>query len=384
MLIPRFFLRASTIAGAAALAAGAAVPASGAVTPPWRVVKTFGPAAGVWSENLAASGAGNAWSTWTACGPCSPTETIQFHLVHSAGGGWTPQAVPSALASTAQATESIGTSSASNLWLFSGSGASARALRWNGSSWHLQTLPSWVVRTNLSGTTSIVTPVFGPASAWVFSLGQDAISSPSHYAARWNGSSWAKVTLPGVPSEVSVVSPSDIWVLGSPPQALSKSILMHWNGSAWRTVSVPAVKPPSGAIEFVRDLAAAGPGNVWLQRDIEQGSSGATTLYLLHWNGTSWTKVTPGFPTSLVDYLAPDGNGGIWMAANGPAPAYQWRFYHDSSGHWSMSAVPAAAGTSVLDVIGLAHIPGTHSLWAAANLSGSGNTIDGAILKYGP
>ncbi len=88
----------------------------------------------------------------------------------------------------------------------------------------------------------------------------------------------------------------------------------------------------------------------------------------------------------LTDYLAQDEHGGVWMAVNGPAPAFQWRFYHDNAGHWTQQAVPAATGTSVLDVIGLTWIPGTRSLWAAANMSvpTPANDVDGSALKYGP
>jgi len=84
--------------------------------------------------------------------------------------------------------------------------------------------------------------------------------------------------------------------------------------------------------------------------------------------------------------MAQDGHGGVWLAANGPAPAYQWRFYHFHAGHWAVRAAPAAAGTSLLDVTGLTWIPRTHSLWATANLTPTGhpNQIIGATLRYGP
>ena len=54
--------RALILIGAGALAITAAVvPATAAASPAWRVVKTFGPAEGVWSDNFAVSGSKDAW-----------------------------------------------------------------------------------------------------------------------------------------------------------------------------------------------------------------------------------------------------------------------------------------------------------------------------------
>jgi hypothetical protein len=150
-------------------------------------------------------------------------------------------------------------------------------------------------------------------------------------------------------------------------------------------VPIPKVTPPRGAVEFSADLAATGPADAWLDRVIEQGSAGAQTLYLLHWNGRSWAQVKLGFPTSFVDFMTQDGHGGVWMVANGPARAFRWFTYHLNAGHWTRYAVPVAKGLSLLDLTGISWIPGTRSLWATGNMTGppNGNAIYGAILKYG-
>jgi hypothetical protein len=151
-------------------------------------------------------------------------------------------------------------------------------------------------------------------------------------------------------------------------------------------VRIPTVTPSAGAVEFPADLAAVGPADAWLAPDIEQGSAGARTLYLLHWNGRSWTRVSLAFPTSFVDFMTQDGHGGIWMVANGPARAFRWFTYHLNAGHWSRFTVPVAKGLSLLDLPGISWIPGTRSVWLTGNMAGppNGNAIFGAILKFGP
>ena len=378
------------VAGAAVVAA-AVLPASAATSPAWRVVKTFGPAEGVWSDNFAVSGANDAWSTWIACKPCGGNNPVtHFYVEHSAGTTWRQVRVPASLEGAAEASVAIGASAYKNLWLFQPATSSrsprAHVLRWNGSKWRRQAIPSWAVHLNLSGTYDIVPAVFGPKSVWVFSMGVDAFTNPGHYVARYNGHRWTKLQLPAVPNQVSVVSEHDIWALGSTIATKGKpstSILMHWNGKRWSTLAVPSAHVPKNATENVLNPVALGPANVWIQRDIERGLAGAATLYLLHWNGQRWSRVTLAAGISGVDYMTPDGHGGLWLAANGPKPSFTWYLYH-LNGKWARYSVPAVKGTTVGDLISLNWIPGTRSVWAAGNMlqPGSSGGIIGAILKH--
>jgi hypothetical protein len=212
--------RALVLGGAAAVALSTAiVPASAATSSGWRVVKTFGPAEGVWSDNFAVSGAKDAWSTWIACNPCSGSNPVtDFYLEHSAGTTWKKVGVPSSLTTAAESSVAIGASSGRNLWLFEPASSSkakrAHVLRWNGT-WHRQAIPTWVLHINLSGTFNVVPAVFGPKSVWVFSTGVDAFTNPDHYVARYNGHAWSKMQMPGVANQVSILSQNDIWALGT-------------------------------------------------------------------------------------------------------------------------------------------------------------------------
>lgn len=389
---PSIARRALVLTGSAALAlAGAIVPASGATSPAWRVVKTFGPAEGVWSANLAISGAKDAWSTWIACKPCGGGKPVtHFYVEHSAGTGWKDIRVPASLEHDAESSVAIGASSYRNMWLFdppTPQSARTTVLRWNGRTWRARAIPAWAVHGNLSGTFDIVPAVFGSRSVWVFSMGQDAFTNPDHFVARYDGHTWTKLPMPAVPSQVSILSQQDIWALGYTVATKAKpstSILMHWNGKHWHTLAVPTARVPAHSVEYVQNPVALGPADVWLQRDIVRGTAGAATLYLLHWNGRSWHRVAIPSQISGVDYMTQDGHGGLWLAANGPKPAYRWYFYH-LNGKWTRYSVPAANGTTVGDLIGVSWIPGTRSVWATGNmfLPGTNGGIIGAILKRG-
>jgi hypothetical protein len=159
--------------------------------------------------------------------------------------------------------------------------------------------------------------------------------------------------------------------------------MMHWNGKRWSTVTVPTVHVPKNATEDVLNPVALGPADVWIQRDIERGLAGAATLYLLHWNGRHWARVSTPKNVSAVDYMTQDGHGGMWLAVNGPEPKYTWYIEHLNR-KWTRFSIPAAKGTTVGDLINLSWIPGTRSVWATGNMfqPGTNGGIIGAIIKH--
>jgi hypothetical protein len=381
--LTRQLIAATAAIGLTLSSAFPAAAASPQTTSGWSVSQTFGPADGVWGDTFAADSPSDAWTTWVACGPCSGNPTELSYLDHWNGSAWSPVTVPAGLAKYAQNPLSIGASSASNAWLFD----PHDVLRWNGTTWSLRSIPDWVVHSNLSGETDIQTAVFSPDSVWVFSLGTDSITSPAHYAAEYNGKTWSKVTLPGVPDEVSVVTADDIWVLGVTPSSVTSNnpdyILMHWNGTSWSSTALPTVTPPKNTIEDPGGLAGTGASDAWVPWSVTRGTAGAVTTYLLHWDGTSWARVKLGLPISEVSDLTQDGHGGLWLDDNGPAPDYTWYLDHLSGGKWTRDTVPVASGDSLLELSGVTSVPGSSSVWAQGDMT-SGSNIYGAILRYNP
>ena len=342
-------------------------------------MKTLGPFEGDGTPLIAATSASNAWYTWSAIGTNGKD---QSNVLHWTGTTWRSVPVPASLASYVQRDVALGVVSAQNVWIFSETQYPVTtALRWNGRDWYKQAIPAWVIHGNLSGTVSAQAAAFSASNLWVFSEGQDKLSSPDHYAARYNGRSWSKVNLPVVPGQVSAVSPTDIWVLGRKPSNPSVPLLAHWNGKKWSTLALPSVKVAKGTIDQVADLTALSATDVWAFNYVMVGTAGSAPTYLLHWNGKAWSRVSIKYPSSDAYNLTPDGHGGLWMTGNGPGPAYQWRFYHRTeSGQWTEYV---AGASDKINLIGTAPIPGTSSLWATAQTFGK-TTVSAEILKYGP
>lgn len=388
----RFVRRALTLVGVAGLTLAATLPASATAAhatataanataaPGWRVVKTLGPFDGDGQPLISATSAADAWYTWSALGT---DDKDQSHVLHWTGAAWQSVPVPASLTSYVQDNVALGVVSARNVWLFSENQYPVTtALRWNGGDWYKQAIPPWVTFMNLSGTVSEQVAAFSASNLWVFSEGQDKFANPDHYAARYNGHSWSKVTLPVLPSQVSAVSPTDIWVLGRKLSNLNVSMLAHWNGAKWSTLALPSVKVAKGTTDQVAGLTALSASNVWAINDETVGEAGAATTYLLHWNGKTWSRAYLKYASSYAYNITADGHGGIWMAAAGPGPAYQCRFYHrTAAGQWAENVVGASNKISLL---GTARIPGTSSLWATAETFASNTTVSAEILKYGP
>src|SRR3984957_5180263 len=170
---------------------------TGAKSSGWGVVPTVGPDNQDVSGSVAASSASDAWSVWTGS-----HYTAVERLV---GGAWTRVAVPAKLTGYVRSAVAFDGASPGDFWLFDSYRANY-ALRFTGSAWTLQQIPSWVLQQRSGGGLSAATTsVFGPDNVWVFGLDAGA------YAAHYNGRGWSKVRLPAAPDEVSAVSPDDIW-----------------------------------------------------------------------------------------------------------------------------------------------------------------------------
>jgi hypothetical protein len=381
---------ASTVIGVAfqtGVASAANTPSAAASG--WHVFTTVGPRHGNTNvANIVATGSTDAWSTWGVCSPCSgPSLKVTFRVERWNGRDWRVISVPKRLAKYASNSVAVGASSSRDAWLFNAGTIASKPLHWNGTRWSVHAIPAWVVQGNLSGTTSLAVADFGRAGMWVISQGQKSFQPTTYLAGFFDKGRWHKVKLPGIPGPVAAVSPTDVWALASPLNLPShpRQFLMHWNGRRWRTLAVP--KPttiPPNSVESVSDPVAMGPRNVWLQRDIETGTQGARTLYLLHWNGKAWHRVKLGKPTTGVDEMARDGHGGLWLVANGPGRAFRWFFDHMSGGRWTRTVVPATTTTTVQEVTQLAWVPGTRSEWAAGGLLPVGSNVDvlGGIWRF--
>lgn len=331
-----------------------------AATPGWRVVRRFGPEPGGVSGLITAVSAGDAWSVWSG----SKFAAIE----HWTNGAWRRVALPPGLDGFLRSAVAIGASPAGGAWLF-GTDPATVALRLTGGSWILQPIPSWVLRRS-AGTVTAVAAVFGPDNVWVFSLGNGA------YAAHYNGRTWAKVTMPKVPTDVSAAGPDDIWALGP-----NTDSVMHWNGTKWATVRLPLLPLRVGEKVSYSNITAVGPANAWLMRTITYKSAPLPSTAMMHWNGKAWLTATS--PSDIVGSLVPDGHGGLWADGIDINPGGFWYVYHLADGRWTPFTLPPVVFDHSPEV--LTWIPGTRSVWATGTAVDAQGEVDlGVILKYGP
>jgi hypothetical protein len=369
----RLFRRGLVAVSACSLALATATVAHAASTTSWQLADVVGPVGGGSVVNsVAATGAQDVWAAGNVFGNGSTPP--QIFLAQWSGTAWQQVTLPSSITSKVRnpGYTFVGASSSSDVWAFVQASAYTYALHWNGSAWTSQRL---AVNELINST-----EVFSPTNAWAF--GSQTEKSILPYNLHYNGKTWSKVTLPLIVDGVSATSASNMWVFGT--KATTPTV-MHWNGKSWSTLSLPSLGLPTGEGLNPGSIATVSPTDVWVASGLSGGMGVASGYVLLHWNGTTWQRITipASYKTFSVGYVAQDGDGGIWLSAYKDEGAKQY-FYHDSaSGTWTQQAVPTETGISQAQVGELTWVPGTTSEVAGGTLVATDGDSQGAIYQYG-
>jgi hypothetical protein len=106
---------------------------------------------------------------------------------------------------------------------------------------------------------------------------------------------------------IDMVSPASGWAVGAYKTAAdtmsTKTLVLRWTGTNW--TQVPAPSESLGYSELY-SVTADGPNSAWAAGGYSpSGSSGglAQQAILLHWDGSTWTKVTVPNPGSDINLL---------------------------------------------------------------------------------
>src|ERR1700677_4037382 len=123
----------------------------------------------------------------------------------------------------------------------------------------------------------------------------------------------ATFSISGGLSGVVAISGTNAWAVGSTgSNSSAKTLILHWNGTTWTRVASPS--PAGGAA--LSSVAATSASNAWAI-----GYTGTGTL-VLHWNGSTWKRVsspTPGLETSPVS-----STGGTLIGVGTVSSATAW------------------------------------------------------------
>ena len=152
----------------------------------------------------------------------------------------------------------------------------AGVLHWNGASW--QTVGALASATATCGFCAMAIAGTSATDLWV--------ARTDGVLMHWDGMLWQQASLAVSVRQISEVSPTNVWVVGS--SATSAGVVAHWDGAAWTTYAEGPVKQGLYAA-----VVARADNDVWI------GIAGGA---MLHFDGMEWT------PTD--SRMAPSGNGG--------------------------------------------------------------------------
>ena len=126
--------------------------------------------------------------------------------------------------------------------------------------------------------------------------------------AHWDGTSWTRVPSPPGGSHqgsamyaVSAASATDVWAVGateSPDCFTQRTLIVHWDGTSWTREPSPS---PNGGCDQTQltDVSAVSATDAWAVGVVDDGQ--AQKSYILHWDGTSWTRMPGPDPWTAVN-----------------------------------------------------------------------------------
>jgi hypothetical protein len=151
---------------------------------------------------------------------------------------------------------------------------------------------------------------------------------------------------------------------GNSPQ----SAIVHYNGTTWQREQATALT----GLQF-NGILALSASNVWATAMNQTNNFVGSVV---HFNGSTWSKVT--LPWSLSTYnLASDGQGGIFLTTQDNS-SHSWVAHRSATGAWTRNLI----GSAPTDLLSLAHIPSTTSLWGAGWFA-KGTASNAGIWAYG-
>lgn len=242
----------------------------------------------------------------------------------------------------------------------------------DGTSWTLVPGPAPVVGSAFNGTR--VTAILAFASNDVWFCGQwgqpNAIGNTDFrpLALHWDGQSLTNVPTPVVwPTNgqnvdgfrgvsMSALAPNDIYMVcrrNNSTGAAIDNVVLHWNGSTWTRVTIPTTSP----LHAFREVVAVASNDIWLF-----GTNQSNFLpHVLHYDGVSWTQIAGG-PNAAC------------AVADGPSQIY---YGTDTIGVFNgatTSTVTTFPGVSQPSIVGM-------SRFAPCGIFGVGRDVQNGVIR---
>ena len=294
------------------------------------------------------------------------------------GASWTQQVAPNADGSgTLTAVAAV---SPTDAWALGSSGYSAStpsaqwfntlAEHWNGSSWQQVAMPTprGASGVNLYGAAAVSASDIWAVGSWADSGPGDGLVPLIEH---WDGTAWSLVRSPVLPTPVenhgaqlygvTAVSASDVWAVGYIGYGSHRSLILHWNGTSW--TRVPA--PHSGSHSGLSGVATLSPTKVWAVGTFHfiHDKRVFTQPFALRWNGRIWQKMPNIHAGSLL--AVGGGNNDIWaVGGHTNGGTGQALIEHWNGRHWKTFSAHAGYPSSIREPLsGIAVLPGDE-IWA--------------------
>ena len=214
------------------------------------------------------------------------------------------------------------------------------------------------VWSSMTSTVTTLTGVWGTSPTNVYAVGGNGVY---HY----NGSTWSSVNSTASLQAIWGSSASDIFAVGT------AGVIIHYNGSGWSAMTSPTTND-------LTSVWGSSPSNVFA---VSPGGN------LLQYDGISWTDI------KSTANLVPDGLYGIWGSSASDIFAVGSGILHFNGTSWSRvypasSSIPpclSAWGSSPSDVFAVGysntvyHYPGPSDDATLSNLTISSGTLTPAF-----
>jgi hypothetical protein len=249
-----------------------------------------------------------------AVGTAGPTRGVSSaEALRWNGTRWSTQPIPTVPGASLNA---LSCASPSACMAVGGSDSGVLAERWNGTSWRIQPIPTpaGAVSSGLGGI-SCLSPSFCMASG-AYSTSSSPDGPFKSLAERWNGKKWAIVPSPNPAGAVqtflgavSCTSPSACTTTGEQHSAtgIVHTVAERWNGTTWRIQATP--NPPKTPSASLGGVACTGPSACLAVGTSFDASGNPTGTFAERWNGTRWriqpTPASPGGQLTGVACPAP-------------------------------------------------------------------------------
>ena len=213
------------------------------------------------------------------------------------GSSWTVMAAPTV--SGPSALFAVSCTSTTQCVAVGGVGDNALAEQWNGSAWKIVSSPPVA-----GADSSELAGVSCTSATACVAVGQAFFGGGVYapVAMRWDGTTWSLQTTPalsgsgGFLNAVSCTSATMCMAVGTLDSA---SLTEQWNGTAWTVV--PSASPAGQSSVYLNGVSCIGPS--WCMAAGE-GYAGTYQTLTQVWNGTAWTVVPSPNAGSASNHLS--------------------------------------------------------------------------------